>query len=484
MSAGPSPIVIDFIVRGIPNVMKAMKSIADTVTQTERQSAVAVQAGTSARAKEREKEARAAAKAYADTAKLAAAAQRTGTKSVEQELKIRLANQARHLVATHKAEQDARKKSLQDAAASQKAQYDNARNYFKAQIAEHDKAEAQKRAIRERSARMAGAFAEKQANAEARVSRQVSLEEKKLRLEALRGGGSVKPSLSPQARLAVLAQAKGKSPEEQQAALDKVRGMGAEAKVRRKLATDEATEERRQQDAKTREVEQAEKRRFAIRQRSAIMAGRFAEQQVREETRARKKAEAEVEAKRERFAKTVTGAGGSAVRSATSIVGGVTRGAVGGAFQVGGGFSLADSVQRRVTMRGNLADIANRAVIKGDPENEKRVSVDELQSQVSSVGMRYAIDPEQATAGLDKFASKTGNLARGRELLSGLAEMSRAGAGSLDDLSDAAGDVFNADKTQNAQQVLAVMRALSPPVSGKLSPPPRSGVRASLVLGA
>jgi hypothetical protein len=230
-----------------------------------------------------------------------------------------------------------------------------------------------------------------------------------------------------------------------------------QARIAAKAANEKIRESRR--------VEAEEKRAAAA---SMRLANKAANEKIREYDRVQAKGERgkaafqrelanEEKTRRRELARTVVGAGSRAVASAT----GLAQRAAGTLMQVGGGFSLADSLQRHGELRGKLADISNRGVIAGDKENSKRQSVDSLKGLVSGVGVKYGIDPNTGAEGLDKFASKTGNLKRGTELLDGLAQMSRAGAGSLDDLADAAGDVFNNDKTQNAEQVLGVMRALA-----------------------
>jgi hypothetical protein len=318
-------------------------------------------------------------------------------------------------------------------------------------------------------------LAEQEARKRISLAQKVANEERRLRAELIRdplkGKGSSPHSLG--SRLALLDRAKGAAPHEQRAALDQLKDLRSEAhahqanaqeKIRAMQRADREVNKAREAGARVAEKMARDELRLTEqteRQRNAI-----AMKWVHQTEAERRRADAAAQQRREQIARTVTSAGGTAVKNATSLVARTATGIVQGGRQVGGGFSLTDSVQRRLQLRGNLADIANRAILPGDPENSKRRSVDDLQKSVNTVGARWAIDPEQATAGLDKFAAKTGNLSRGLQLMNGLAEMSRAGAGSLDDLSDAAGDVFNADKTQSAEKVLAVMRALS--AQGKL----------------
>lgn len=434
--AGPSPIIIDFIVKDLDKVLNAMKSISAAVMKTEQHSVAAARAKSTERVRIAEQESRKKISNALQAERMTQAAEQAGLRSTTNRFK---------------AEAAARRQDLQAHIAIARQKETEAKTAARRDLQAHVAISKQKEAV----ARAA-------ANQQVKLARQLALEEKRAHFEIRRGAGAVaNPAASPQARLMALKQAKSKSHEEQARILEKVQGLrgdaaGERAKFKKIERAHKASEEQMTRDAET-----EHKRRQAIRDRSAQMAGQYAAQQARIEARELRKQTNEQTHINRRFVSNAVGAGGTAIKNATSIVGNVGHRVLDGAFQIGGGFSLADSVQRKVSMRGNLADISNRALIPGDPENSKRVSVDDLQSDVRGVGARWGIDPEKATAGLDKFAAKTGNLKRGRELLSGLAEMSRAGAGDLDDLADAAGDVFNADHKQNAEDILKTMRALS-----------------------
>lgn len=322
----------------------------------------------------------------------------------------------------------------------------------------------------ERIAKADARAAEQAARVKIQAAQRVAVEERRIQAEHLRGaivkGGAkglsmldaAKRAHGNDAQRAVLAGAR--TPEEQKAALLRVKEMRQiDGAIKAGVKEVERVEEKAAKD-KVRAYKDAD-REIA----SAREAGlREAETVAKEETRiaqqaaaAEAKAHADAVKRREKFAHTIMGAGGKAVRGAVGVVG-----AAGGmALNAAGGFSPTDAIQQRLALRGELADIANRGYIANDPDNNRRRNVDELQGAVNKVGLKYGIAPEKGAAGLDKFASKTGKLNVGLDMLGGLAEMSRAGAGDLDDLADAAGDVFNADTTQNAEQVLAVMRALA-----------------------
>ncbi len=161
---------------------------------------------------------------------------------------------------------------------------------------------------------------------------------------------------------------------------------------------------------------------------------------------------------RRRFAGAVGGGGAAALSAGVGRIAGMTVQTASIVGQLAGGFSIADSVQRAVGLKGKLADIASRDVDPTDPAKATRKSTSDLEGRVRAVSTEFGIDADSGADALDKFASKTGELQKGLDLLRGLGELSRAGAGRLDDLADAAGDIFNADKTQSAEQVLKQLR--------------------------
>ncbi len=187
------------------------------------------------------------------------------------------------------------------------------------------------------------------------------------------------------------------------------------------------------------------------------IASRWVEQRVREEASALAKANAT----RQRFASAIAGKAVSGFATGVGRVAGIA-GQVGGMVsQLGGGFSIADSVQRGVSLKGKLSELSNKDQMALGPGGAGRIGTGSIEKKVRSVGAEFGISADTGADALDKFAGKTGKLQLGMDMLRGLAEISRAGAGSLDDLGSAAAEVFNADKTQSAEQVLNKLRQFS-----------------------
>src|SRR5438046_638912 len=87
MSNQPNPIYVDFVVRRVSEVQKALKSIADTAVALETRSTTAAKSGASERQRVRDREAREKIRAMQQADRMVAAAQRAGLKEVEKRAK-------------------------------------------------------------------------------------------------------------------------------------------------------------------------------------------------------------------------------------------------------------------------------------------------------------------------------------------------------------------------------------------------------------
>lgn len=220
-------------------------------------------------------------------------------------------------------------------------------------------------------------------------------------------------------------------------------------------------ETQRAADAEIRSAERTAAGKLRAFERGEADKARVAARWVAQREQAEQRAMREANSSRQRFVSAIAGSAVSGVRTSAGRIAGLA-GQVGGMVsQLGGGFSIADSVQRGVALKGKLADIANRDMDSTDPTKKNRKSVASIEGKVRGVSAEFGIDSDTGANALDKFASKTGELKVGMDMLRGLGELSRAGAGSMDDLADAAGDIFNSDKTQNAEAVLQKLRAFA-----------------------
>jgi hypothetical protein len=385
--SGPSPVVIEFVTKGLPEVLKALKSIQDVVTKTERQSVAATKAGSSEKQRASDKAAREQVANVVRAEKMAQAAMLAGLRNRanqfkaesvahSKELNVRLTNQSRHLLAQYKAEQAATnarhgeltKKAKQLSKDVQKTQEEK----YRALEKQADKWAAQDSKTRDQ----ASSKAQKAANAEARLAQQLGIERKKAQLELKRGVPTDKAEHSPQARMALIDSARGKSSEEQKAILDKAKYARQEAQIdRQKRRLAEAEEKKA-----SKVLEDEERRRQGIRERSANTAGQLAKRQAAEEAKARAAAAKEQGQRNERFNTAVLGGVGGAGKGAMTIAGRAAQ----SIMNVGGGFSLEDSLQREMAFK----DEANKIAVK----TQTGISQAKIESSARALAVSQGID--------------------------------------------------------------------------------------------
>lgn len=234
---------------------------------------------------------------------------------------------------------------------------------------------------------------------------------------------------------------------EQDAAKEKIRaGKLAAAEQDKILLRQQRMEERIQRDLvrfreraerdKTRALERWSRQREQIQTRSALMAGRMASREAREEVAARN-----------RFARTV----GTTVGGTVSRLGNAAVGLAGTALTLGGGFTIADAVRTEARDRGRAADLA---LASGGGKSAK-----ELKERASAVGIQFGMSTENVLEGLDQFVAKSGDVKAGFDALSDLVELATATGADLGELSRTAGIVQVS--TGDSKATMGVMREMA-----------------------
>ncbi len=167
---------------------------------------------------------------------------------------------------------------------------------------------------------------------------------------------------------------------------------------------------------------------------------------------------------RERFAR---GIGNVITATGSKVVGAMTQTA-GMVGQLGGGFSIADSVQRASKNAGQLEDILNSAYNPASKiqANKRRLDASEVQPEIAATSIRYGMERSDVQEGLGDITGITGDLETARKLMPQLAELSRATGSSFADMANAAGNVGLAfddmtDSGKKAEQIMSVMRTLA-----------------------
>jgi len=326
----PAPVIVDFILRGMPEVTRAFRTVEQAATAAGRTQTSVAQRGARERVSLAEREAR------------------------------------EKVAAMRKA--DAATKSAQDRA-----------------VREVTRAAAQRAKAEEKAERDAVRAAEKSANDRIRIQQRVDRE-----------------FMAMQKR--------------QQAERDRV------------IREDDRREERAAQS------------RAKIRERSATMAGRYASAQAAEQQR-----------NREAFQR---GIGGGIAKGFTGGVSAIAGGAMhvaGMVGQLGGGFSIADSVTREANLRKKAAVISANTILSGagqkgaDASLGKAMGTNEILARAKAIGVEQNIDPADVLGAIDEIKKLTGNVEKATNVAGKVAKLSTATGGDVKEMSGLAANILAAN---------------------------------------
>jgi hypothetical protein len=432
------------MVKGLPEALKALKSISDAVTKTEQKSVAATKAGTTERQKQRKKEQKESEKAIAQTSDMLKKAEKAGSDTLSKELKTRLTNQLTHYRTNFKEHQKHLDDVRKSADRSQKAAHDNVTKYWNAEIKQADRLAAHKKALRERIASDNGKFARQEASREAIINRNFHLEMRKNRLAILRGEAGAEVSLSPHARLGHLRRAERGSIGDKKIALEQARDMAEENKARlvglkKKVGEKELIDHTHIQKEMTRQEEAEAKRRLALRERIASDNGKFAAKQAREEAAARKE-----------VAQTVMRGAGAGVQSATTIGGAVAR----SVLNLGGGLSVQDAMQDRLSLE-HKASLLSVAAKTGD--HPERVDPKSIVNRVKAASVSTNMDTDELMEGLNAFTARTGEYKEGAKNLDFFGKISKTTGTSIKDVMKTAGTLRVQNKNLKEDEMKSLL---------------------------
>jgi len=141
--------------------------------------------------------------------------------------------------------------------------------------------------------------------------------------------------------------------------------------------------------------------------------------------------------------------GGSVASNTGKVLGGVAA-VAGGLLAVGGGFSAVDAVQTGISNRGKAADIAiasNGALSKQD-----------VYGRAANAATAYGTSTEKALSAVDRFYAKSGDAKKSLEIMPEMLALATATGGDAGEISEAAGQVSNADKSLTSKQIADVAR--------------------------
>lgn len=160
-----------------------------------------------------------------------------------------------------------------------------------------------------------------------------------------------------------------------------------------------------------------------------------------------------------RVVERVTGATFRGVGAGLNRAGNIATGLATTAGQLGGGFSVADSVMAEKNMRKQAAVLSASTILAGDdPQHGRKFSTDEVLSKAKAIGISQGIDPSEVMAGFDEIKKLSGNLEKSMQIAPSVAKIATATGADFSDTSKLAGNILAANPNLNAEQVESQLR--------------------------
>lgn len=207
----------------------------------------------------------------------------------------------------------------------------------------------------------------------------------------------------------------------------------------------------RMQEREMRKAQQWAERQVQMEQRAAQRVEQIRANRARTEAQ---RDERETRYNRNRFARAMAGHVVSGASRGISQVARVT-GQVGGMFtQLGGGFSIADSVKQRGNIEREAALLSNQAFMPGDERFGKRIDPKKLIAQAKATGAATGMDTEEVIKGTRKFVNLTGDIDMAQQNQEFFAKVAKATGADMSDIAGTAGMLF----AQNKKMTPAAMR--------------------------
>ena len=236
----------------------------------------------------------------------------------------------------------------------------------------------------------------------------------------------------------------------------------------RALAREEKAAERAAK-AKIREADKAAKEAVRIEARKAKEVDRILQKQRRDEKRLVDESMREAKqaaAARASIAKQEAAHDWQSARSVGRGLANTARRTMGigmsvarGVMDVGGGFSVKDSVQRDVNARGSAATIvAGTQKIKTATSDNRGLTSDEVVRHASSVGSSYVMDRGEVIKGIGEFKDRTGDTRRGMRISEEMAKLANATGSDFAELMANAGEIATKNEKMSDSDVVKLAR--------------------------
>jgi hypothetical protein len=211
-----------------------------------------------------------------------------------------------------------------------------------------------------------------------------------------------------------------------------------------KLALEELKATEKSAAAKLKAEERWAHQRQQIQMNSAKIAYRIAENEVRDVERAEeKKSQA-----RERFAR---GMGRTIGGSLTSLAGTAAR--VGGSIlALGGGFGIADAVQKQFSLEHEAALFSNQSTATG-----KRLSTKDIMARSRSIAMSQGVDATEVAKAMNAYYAKASDAPGAMQQAELFAQLSKATGASMEDIATTAGSLRVQNPSLGDKEMRAMM---------------------------
>jgi hypothetical protein len=104
-------------------------------------------------------------------------------------------------------------------------------------------------------------------------------------------------------------------------------------------------------------------------------------------------------------------------------------------MQMGGGFTLADTVMGRSNIERSATLLANKAILPSG----KRATLEDVMPAVKSASIKTGHDQERILDAWSKYTDKTGDFARGKKQLEFMGKLSKATGADIGQVADTMG---------------------------------------------
>lgn len=415
------PVVLQFMLKGMPEVQRALRNIGDTMVSIERRTTVSARKESSERVRTAEREVQQKVAAWQRSERMAAMARASGTRSAE----VAARADARALQTAIGTKVAALKK-LQDAETSARAKTIHGST-----------------ALRPGRESIRGASASSPM-ATGSPSRSGTDDRKEREYQALLKTTERWTREAEHGEVAAK-----KSAAREKAAVDK---QVAKDKVDAQKSGDRMVREAERQGARDAEKIARDKARTedSIEREKNRNAMRWVRTREREIASEKKQAAREVEDKRDQFHSTIRGAAGGAVAS-TFGFGARVAGSVLG---MGGGLSIEDSIRTEMTDRGKAAGIISSTA---DSELGGH-STKSVHDNAKKIAAQYGLDTADVLAGIDETKKLSGNLGTAVGVMPKLAEVATATGADLGQLGGLAGNIIAANPKISNEKLMQQVR--------------------------